>query len=551
MIVVLAAAMAVFHFAKPICLRFTAEDDFAGRRNVWFALTFVAFMSPSFWLFVVVAMPVLAWSAHKDTNPVAFYLLVMHLISPNVVFDLPVVAVNRLFELDLYRILAVVALVPAAFRLMRSPARPGSERPIWSTPALEVLVPATPQLTRSPAQPRPDRLLRTDVLIVGYGVLLLVLSMPYESETNTTRRAFLFVVDVLVVYFVVSRTCTSRRAISDALASLCLAAAIFAPLAVIETLKGWLLYLPIAEKWGASAAWDWLLRGGRLRAQVSVGHSLALGYLLAIALGFWLYLSSRVQSKPLAILGVVWIWAGLLAAYARAPWLVAAAIFFAYLALGPNGTARVSGALLASALAAGAILALPIGERILDNLPFVGTVDAENIAFRQQLAAKSWGLIQENPFFGDPLVMLRLESLRNAQDTIDLVNSYAAVAMFHGLVGLCLFLAPFLVGMWNSRRVMKQTTDPDLSLLGAALIACMFGTLLMMATGSFGTILAKMFYVLAGIAAGYTQVGQVATRTRPDHSVAPGPQSPLTTGQATNEVRGAPAQARTITRDSL
>ena len=480
LIVVLAIAMAVFIIARPICLRFMAEDDFARRRNVWFALTLTAFASPSFWLFVLLAAPVLAWGARKDTNPVAFYVIVMHLISPTVGFHIPVVGVNNLFELDLYRILSIVVLIPAAWRLMRSTDKSAFGKLVW-----------------------------TDVLILAYGVLQLVYLIPYESPTNTLRRGFLFLIDVLVVYFVVSRTCTNRRAIVDTMASFCVASAILAPLALVETLKNWLLYGSIAVEWGVSLPWDWLFRGDRLRAQVSLGHSLALGYVLAMAFGFWLYLHSHVQSRSLAAAVAIWMWVGLLAAYSRAPWVVAVATFFAYLALGPFGFARLSMALFASALVFGLVLVSPIGERVVDNLPFVGTVDAETVAFRQRLAATSWELIQKNPFFGDPFVILQLESLRNAQNTIDLVNTYAAIGLFHGLVGLCLFLAPFLVGMWNVRRSHKRSAEPDLSLLGANLIACMFGTLVMMATGSFGTVLAKMYYVLAGLAAGYAYCGQL------------------------------------------
>ena len=194
MIVVLSIAMAVFIIAKPICLRFMAEDEFARRRNVWFALTLTAFTSPSFWLFVLVAMPLLAWSARKDTNPVALYVLVMYVIPP-LGLQIPVVGINELFELNSYRILAFAILIPAAWRLMHSAEKTGSG----------------------------GSLALMDVLILAYGALQLVLLMPYESITHTMRRGFLFFIDVLVIYYVVSRTCTNRRAIVETMASFCLA----------------------------------------------------------------------------------------------------------------------------------------------------------------------------------------------------------------------------------------------------------------------------------------------------------------------------------------
>jgi len=483
LIIVLTAAITVFIIAKPICLRFIAEADFARRRNVWFVLTLTAFMSPSFWLFVLVAIPLLAWCAHKDTNAVALYVLLFNVISPNTFFDIPVVGIDRLFELNIYRILSFAILIPAAWRLTRSTGKSGFGGLAWM-----------------------------DALILAYVALQLVLFMPYESITHSMRRGFLLSIDVLVLYFVVSRTCTSRRAIVETMASFCLACAIMAPLALFESLKGWLLYWEIDAQWGI--LWrnvQYTFRAGTLRAQVSAGHPITLGYMLAIAFGFWLYLRSRVQSTPITVAVALWMCVGLLAAYSRAPWLVAVMVFVAYLALGPNGSARLFKASLIAALFAGIVLVSPIGERVIDNLPYVGTVDAETVTYRQRLAARSWELIQKNPFFGSAFFLTEMEDLRQGQGIIDLMNAYAGIALSSGLVGLSLLLAPFLIGMGQAYRLTRRSAsvDADLSLLGATLTACMLGTLLMMATGVLGGGLAQMFYVLAGLAAGYAWIGSL------------------------------------------
>ena len=488
LIVVLGIAMAVFAIAKPICLRFIAEGDYLRRRNIWIAMTVIAFITPDFWVFVFVAMPIFALSARKDTNPVAFYLLVMHVIPP-IGMEIPVVVINKLFELNNYRILAFTILIPTAWRLVQSNDKN-----------------------------KLGELTRMDILILVYLGLQLVLLMPYESITNTMRRGFLFSIDDLLVYFVVSRTCTNRRAIAESMASFCLACAILAPLALYESLRGWLLYQGIGEEWGNPTPFVYLMRDGTLRAQVSAGHALALGYMMAIAFGFWLYLRSRIQSKALTISVAIWMWVGLLAAYSRAPWLVAVVIFFAYVALGPNGPARFFKSLLIATFVAGLVLFSPIGERVIDNLPFVGTVDAANVIYRQQFLEISWQLIKQNPFFGNPFILLYLEDLRQGQGIIDLINTYTTIAMYYGLVGLSILVGFFLIGIWNVHRIVKQSagSDPDKSLLGVSLIICMFGTLLMMAAGSFGTSLEKMFYVLAGLAAGYAQLGQAKETIYPE-----------------------------------
>jgi len=137
-------------------------------------------------------------------------------------------------------------------------------------------------------------------------------------------------------------------------------------------------------------------------------------------------------------------------------------------------------------------------------------------------------MIQKNPFFGDPFFLLQLEDLRQGQGIIDLMNAYATIAMSYGVVGLCLFLGSFLIAMWNAYRLVKRSagSDPDLSLLGANLIACITGMLFMLATAGTGT--GHMLYFLLGLIAGYAhQLGQTKQAARaswfpegPDHNPA-------------------------------
>ena len=120
LVVVFTIAAIVFAVARPVCLRFMAENDFVRRRNIWFALTITAFVSPNFWLFAAVALPLLAWGASKDPNPVAFYMLVYCIIPPIISFEIPVVGINALFRMNYLRVLAFAILIPVAWRLIQS-----------------------------------------------------------------------------------------------------------------------------------------------------------------------------------------------------------------------------------------------------------------------------------------------------------------------------------------------------------------------------------------------------------------------------------------------
>ena len=478
LVVVLCVSYPVFRLAAPICFRFTRQEDFYRRRMVWFVLTTVAFLAPSFWLYVLVAIPLLAWSARRDANPASIYFLMYFVIPPIRVY-IPVVGINQLFDLNQFRILSLTVLLPVAWRLFQSPERGEN-----------------------------NKFTLTDTLVLSYALLCLVQFVPYESPTNTMRRAFELFLDSIVVYYVFSRLALSRAALIDTLAAFCLACAIFAPLAVFESVKAWLLYANLGERWGVPNEFAYLMRGESLRAQVSTGHALALGSVLATGFAFWLYLQSRIPSRFLSLLVAGLMWIGMLAAYSRAPWIMAALMFFLFLLLSPRGMSKfVKWALLAGVVG-GIVLVSPLGDRIVDNLPFVGSVDQANVVYRQELARLSWILIQENPFFGDPFVLRNMESLRQGQGIIDLVNGFASVALFHGLVGLSLFCGIFTLGMWRTWLLLRHSRlgDPDLSLLGASLLACMLGTLFFVATAG----LSSLLFPLTGLLASYANLALVA-----------------------------------------
>ena len=295
LIVVLAIAATIFHLAKPIALRFMTGGDFSRRRLVWFVLTAVSFVSPNFWLYALIAVPMLVWAGRNDSNPIALYLLLLQVIPP-VAVNIPVLGNNGLFALDNYRLLAFCVLLPAAIRYRKN--QKNGMAGAFGT---------------------------MDVLLLAFGILQVALytppDLPYhfvipDSPSNALRRAVLFLLDTYLLYFAVSRTCQSRQKMVDAVASFCLACAVIAALSMFERIKGWLLFVDIASRWGADPnATYYLSRGGSVRAQVSAGHSIALGHLLAVAFGFWLYLKSLVRVGLHRIGVTLLLWGGLFGTY--------------------------------------------------------------------------------------------------------------------------------------------------------------------------------------------------------------------------------------------
>ena len=143
-------------------------------------------------------------------------------------------------------------------------------------------------------------------------------------------------------------------------------------------------------------------------------------------------------------------------------------------------------------------------------------MDSGSGEYRERLAQRSWDIIQQHPFFGDQLAYQKMEDLRQGQGIIDLVNSYAQVALFYGICGLTLFAGVIAFGLLKVLYAMSQTMrdDPRGRQLGKSLLASSVGMLVMIATNSFGIGLEKMYYVLAAFAAAYAHL-QPSARVLP------------------------------------
>ena len=484
LICVLVIATVIFYLAKPFASLFISAEDLARRRTTWYLLTVAAFLSPDFWLWALIAVPVMFIAGGKDSNPAALYLMLLQVI-PQVDVPVPMIGMESLFYVNNYLLLGFCVMTPAALRIWRAPGRAGR--------SLDLM----------------------DFCLLGYGALAAVLYLHTEapgggvypgSTTESLRRAFVFFFGVYVAYFALSRLISNRRLLVDAMATFCLSCALMAGIGVFESARHWLLY-NMPERWGYPASFSmYLLRASSLRAMASSGHSLALGHLLVIALGFWLYLQTRLQSRPLRWGVTILLWAGLIAAYARGAWIAGAAVFFLYALLGPNPVSRLFKVSAAAAAVALLVYLSPLGERIANALPFLGgTVDNYNVLYRERLWDRSWQIILQSPLWGDPEALLKMQDLRQGQGIIDLVNSYLQILLNCGFVGLALIMLFMLLALLRtylpSRRAAQ--VDPDFSRIGVSLTSCILATLLLIGNGSFTGVAPQMFFVIGAMAAAY------------------------------------------------
>lgn len=487
-------------------LNFCDERDFRRRCTAWVILTVVEFASPSFWLFALLMFIVLRWCARKDGNPLATYALLLNAVPP-LQADVPFVGINVLFSLDTYRLLALGILIPFVWQ-----QRKASHQASFGYMDFMLLIFGALQIALFVRPDTPDAW------------------QLHDSFTNILRRACLFLIDAYMLYAAFKHL-GGRAKIREFMAFYCLGCAILAALAIFESLRHWLLYADVGATWGVEAVTKYLDRAGILRASVSTGHALVLGYLLAIALAFWVYLSDRAPSKRHRYGGIALFVLGLLAAYSRGPWLGAVTVCLVYYIAQPRKVAAFAKVAVWSSALGVVLLLSPLGERITSVIPFFGgTVDAYNIDYRRALADKSVEVVKAHPWFGDQEAYSKLQKLRQGVGVIDFVNSYAQVAVFYGLIGLSAFAMFLLLGIWKAYQTVRRGSliDPDLRLIGSSVLASLVGTAVMIYTSSFIFAYEKMFYVLCGLAVACQRIdvyskGEPPNRvTGPTADAAPG-----------------------------
>ena len=497
LVMILVLAGMVFAAARPYACAAAMQDvDFVRRRNVWFALTLAAFLAHDFWLFIgLAAVLLLLFALRAEPNKLALYFFVL-LAVPAIHAEIPGFGiVENFFTIEYLRLLSLAILLPAWLVLR---IRPGAE-----------------PFGRSNA----------DKLLLAYLVLQFCLQLPHTTLTEALRRGVFYAfIDVFLPYYVASRAARDLAALRDALMAFVLAALVAAAIAVFEFARHWLLYAPLEDALGV----DWGLlnyveRGdGLLRAQASTGHPIILGYILAVALCLGLYLRKSVPPTRWRDAVIVLLAAGLVATLSRGPWIGAAVMVLAFVGTGPRALTRLAKLGVAGLCVVPLLLVSPGGQGLVDYLPFVGTIDAQNVAYRERLFEVSLGVVLENPFFGawDFMQLPVMQQLIQGEGIIDVVNSYLFVALASGLVGLALFCGFFLVVLVELFAAMRRAGDRDGEprALGRALFCALLGILVIIATTSSIVLIPVVYWSIAGLAQGYARAPALARagETEPD-----------------------------------
>ena len=477
--VVLVIAAVVFRLAAPSLIdTTTTKRDYWRRAWVWVAATAAAFLARDYWVFALITGLVMFFAGRKDRNPMASYCLVLCAVPPLGTEISGFGIINYLFDLNYLRLLSLVILLPAAIGLLSARAQrlPGPKLP--------------------------------DALLASYLALLFILTVLAVPFTTALRQGFYLFIDVWLVYYVASRSIRDMSAFREVAAAFVLGAMIMAVIAIFEAGRGWLLYSSVESSLGVVWGYgNYMARevGGPLRAMASTGHPIVMGYLMIVAIALLMFLRPAVHSRFIWGLSLSVLVGALVVTLSRGPWIGAVAMAVVMSGIGKGAAKRFAKIGLGASVASGLALMSEWGRGLIDHLPFIGTVGAETVDYRQQLFDVSIHVLSYSPFFGAPgfYNSAAAQQLRQGEGFIDMVNSYLGIAMGSGVVGLLLFIGFFWAATWLAWKARRFTDEEPAALdFSRAVVASVVGIAITIGTTSSINVIPAIYFLVAGLAVG-------------------------------------------------
>ncbi|MCK9685866.1 O-antigen ligase family protein [Scleromatobacter humisilvae] len=364
--------------------------------------------------------------------------------------------INYVLQLDHRRILSIVLLGWAAVEIMSTKA-----------------------------SPRSSKSLAIDILVVAYQCLRIGLIVPHATYTTLARAAVEAVLDILLPYFVVTRGVRSMADLRLVCGHLLMGLAFAAGVAVAEALLQHNLYSGLQTVYGIHWQQTYaLMRGSLIRVQSITPQPIILAFMLlyGLAIAYWLKGQQWRRPSVLALFAAIAV--AEVATFSRGPWIAAVLIVLALVAMRrlPGNAFRF---VLVALLIGGVGLKFAgADQQVLDALGALFGSDQSNIAsieYRRQLLDTSLALIKQSPWLGVPNYAAHMQDLKQGEGIIDLVNSYLAILLDAGVIGLTIYLLPFLIVLNRLISAIRRP-DPAASQTGnrfamafsALIIGCLF-----------------------------------------------------------------------------
>lgn len=457
---------------------FMPVREFKRWRMVWLSTLLAGFLAHSVWIlagFLLVLSIALIPSKPKDR--IVYYLLLLCAL-PLFTAEIPGFGgIRYLFTLNYTRVLALLLLLGMM-------AKAGTRAKLFAM--------------------KSDRYVVLFVLFVCYS------AFRDNTFTNALRESLLKILDIFVPYYALSRFVDSKEQLNRAMFALLVCLAPFALIGIFETLKHWHVFNAMKQSLTGAKGNLYDIREGSLRASAIFASPIVLGYVMVIGFGLLMYFKPLIKNSRLFLLAGGGFIAGLLATVARGPWVGFVCLCFAFMWTGRGGVKKIMLWSLAGVASLPVLAQTSAGSKFIDLLPFIGTARSDTIEYRTRLIQQAWIVFKRHPWTGSTtfLETPEMESMRQGQGIIDLVNTFIAIGLPYGIIGLSLFILIFVGLLWRCYFILKKIpeSEADLLLMGRILFAILSSILLMILTVSPIDYIPVFYWTFIALTAAYLQV---------------------------------------------
>jgi O-antigen ligase len=497
--IVFTMSLGAFVFAR-LAFSQTIDGRIIDRwRNVYLAVTVAAFMIPNFWfmLFIVALLVILLGATSREKPPL--YLLLLFAIPAADALVPGFGGIRNFLNLYPFNILAVIILFPLLFA-------PQENRRFHVNGAL------------------------ADYCFILFSILSLVLAFRDTTITDGFRRATAYILTAFGPYLVFSRYNWTPERLKIGTLAYAIPLIALSGVAVAETVLHWHVYKNPVDMWGINFFSRYMARSGFLRAYGSVFGPITFGLFLVVGLALMAAVVTTAKRRLLPAVAFCALGVGLITTFSRGPWVGAALAIVAFAMTTGKPMGNLVRLAMIGCVAFPIIAVSPIGDELINMLPFVGEVDSGTIDYRQRLFEVAWPYAMTHPWFGSEgyLTAPEMQSLVQGQGIIDIVNSYLQVALDKGLVGLALFVGVSGFSLFSVYRAISKARrfDADYAAYVQAWFAALVGFMLTIATTTNVIAqIAEVHWLLCGISVGIAR-SVAAAAAGAEFSAPPGSEPP-------------------------
>ncbi len=498
LIVVFTLSLGAFVFARMAFSQIIDGRIIDRWRNVYLAVTIAAFMIPNFWfmLFVVALIAGMMGATSREKPPL--YMLLLFAIPAADALVPGFGGIRNFLNLYPFNILAVVILFPLLFA-------PQENRKFHGAGAL------------------------ADYCFILFSILSLVLAFRDTTITDGFRRSTAYILTAFGPYLVFSRYSWTPERLKIGTLAYAIPLIALSGVAVVETVLHWHVFINAIDNWNIKFNARYMARSGFLRAYASVFGPITFGLFLVVGLAVMAAVVTTAKRRFLPLIAFGALGAGLITTFSRGPWVGAALAIVTFAMTTGKPMSNLVRLAMIGCVAFPIIAVSPMGDELIQMLPFVGNVESGTIDYRQRLFEVAWPYAMTHPWFGseDYLTAPEMQSLVQGQGIIDIVNSYLQVALDKGLVGLALFVGVSgfsLLSIYRSIGAARRL-DPDYAAYVQGWFAALVGFMLTIATTTNVIAqIAEVHWMLCGICVGIAR--SVAAAVEAGKTAAPSDQGP-------------------------